>query len=144
MRINTEPVAAFIEVPAHIRAIANAVAYDLLHGPSYLLLPGGEITNVNDDCVATFRDDLDADEAAGDLVEETYVGKAAIALRGFLDEMPTQLWLDTESDCVQDTAPEGEEVDGEWCEPFYEDFVLFERREIIEAVFGSTIAREFH
>ena len=60
-----------VPVPAHIAAIANACRYDLLHGPSWLRLPAGDIQQVNDDCLATYRADLEDEMQPGDTLEES-------------------------------------------------------------------------
>lgn len=132
-----------ITVPEHIAAIASAVRFDLLYGPTYLLIPKGDLVNVNDDCVSQLRDDLEVDEKAGDVVEETYVGTAAAALRDFIDDLPSDLWFDTNAEDISEKEPEGEEVDGEWCEPTWEDWRKLDRGDVVEAIFGHTIATEF-
>lgn len=140
------------EIPPHIHAIANAVRYDLLHGPSWLLLPGGDVTRVTDDCLVTFREDLAADAEPGDVIEETYSGRAAAALRDWIADLPCTLYID-EDGFVSTSEPEGDEVDlGEvdddgnpvltWCDP--SPYYVVEGRELIECLFGKTIAREFN
>ena len=140
-----ESIESAIPVPAYIAAIANACRYDLLHGPSWLRLPAGDIQQVNDDCLATYRADLEDEMQPGDTLEETYCGKAADALRDFIDELPSEGFV--EGSCVSFSTkePEGfmDEETGEYIEPWCDDVYRVLKKEIVEALFGKTIAREF-
>lgn len=53
------------------------------------------------------------------------------------DNMPSEVWVDVGCDYVATSAPEGEEVDGEWQEPFTEETYHFERADILRAAFGE-------
>lgn len=158
-------------VPGHIQAIANAVRYDLLHGPSWLLVPDGDVTKVRHDCMATLRDDLndDSDVNESDLIEETYTGIAAQALRDYIDDLPSTVYVDTDCGFVSDREPEGQWISPDdlgldpydpdeddkqgyewnsdysmvWDEPCMDNTYHCDRSDIIEALFGRTIAREF-
>jgi hypothetical protein len=137
-----------ISVPDHIRAAANAVAYDLLHGPSYSLIPKAGIESFDCDCFATFAQDLDESEGE---ITETYCGPVADALRAFIDDLPT-LYVD-ESGYASEIEPEGYyvDLDGEECDsdvdgaeyvepgPYY----LVDSSSLVESLFGQTIARHF-
>lgn len=47
------------------------------------------------------------------------------------------LWVDIDCDHVTDREPQGEEIDGEWCEPFWEEIYHYTRRDALRAVFGE-------
>ena len=155
-------------IPDHIQAIANAVRYDLLHGPSWLLVPNGDVTKVNDDCLASFRDDLNDDDDVNesDLIEETYTGIAAQALRDYIDDLPSTVYVDTDCGFISTQEPEGtwenpedlgmdddtdpallgyemNDIGQVWCEPYMDNTYHCDRSDIIEALLGRTIAREF-
>jgi hypothetical protein len=51
-------------------------------------------------------------------------------------------YVDDESGCVSESEPEGEEFDGEWLDPC--PYWAVEGRDLVEAIFGRTIAREFN
>jgi hypothetical protein len=156
-------------VPAHIKAIAGAISYDLMHGPSFLLIPGNDVTRISPDCVASLYQDLaeDCDTAAGDVIEETYTGTAAQALRDYIDTLPSEVWVDIDCDAVMEREPEGcwtpaEDIglepndDGEvpgyetdgnghvWEEPYMEFTYHCDASDIVAALFGRTIAHEFN
>lgn len=149
-------VQAAIDVPDYIRACANSCYYDLMHGPSWSRIPQGDITKFNDDCLATYREDLDDEAESGDLVTETYTGPVGDALRAFLGDLPSRAWVDADCDCYMTREPEAEfisdddgdsENDGErgfWQEPHWESIYQLDRSDIVAALFGPTIAREFH
>lgn len=65
---------------------------------------------------------------------ETATTKLAAWLR---DNMPSELWVDVGCDDIATSAPEGEEIDGEWQEPFLEETFHFERVDILRAAFGE-------
>lgn len=145
-----------IAVPEYIHACANACRYDLLHGPSFVRVPWGNVENVTDDDLATLWQDAadECEEACGDVVEETYTGRVGNALRAFLDDLPSELWVDTDCGYVMDSEPDAYEAnpdydaDDEESGPEYWDVDLsstyhLDRRSVIEALFGRTIAHEF-
>lgn len=135
-------VADLITVPAHINAAANACRYDLMHGPSYVRIPAGDVTKFTDDDLATFRDDASEGAEPDDVIAETYISPVADALREFIVELPGTLYYDDDCGCISETEPEGEEVDGEWFDP--SPYYIVESRDVVEALFGQTIAREFN
>lgn len=139
----SDAIAAHLTVPAHIEAAARAVRYDLYHGPSWVRVPGGDVERFTYDDHATFRDDLEA--KPGDVIAETYLSPVADALRAFIDDLPSDLWVDTMSDCVLTSEPEGWEDDetGEWVEPEWSDYAHADGRDIVRALFGRVIADEF-
>lgn len=164
----TAAIQAEYEVPPYIAAIANAVTDDLLNGPSWLLIPKGNVELINDDCVATFHEDLEAEE--GDKIEQTYCGDAAATLSTWIEDLPSEVWVDADCGYLSTREPEAgewadhEEVTGEpfdpdedyaddyerddngriWQENNNDSVWHVEHREIVEALFGRTIAREFY
>lgn len=144
-------------VPDYIHACANACRYDLMHGPSFVRIPWGNVENFTDDDLATFYDDVadECEDACGDVIEETYTGRVGDALRAFIDSLPSDLWVDVDCDCVMTSEPDQFEAnpdydsDDEDSGPEYFECDLsnvwhVERREIIESLFGRTIAKEFY
>lgn len=145
-----ESVRAYIAVPPHIAAAAAACRYDLLHGPSYSLIPTAGIESFNLDSFASFASDLDS--AAG-AVTETYTGPIGDALRAFLADMPGTLYADQDGAVIGESEPDGEWIglDGEPCDSDDDGAEWFQpescyqvaSRDIVTALFGPTIAREF-
>lgn len=132
-----------VPVPAHINAAANAVRYDLMHGPAFVRIPQGDVTRFTDDDLATFYSDAKEGAEPGDIVCECYTSPVADALRAFIEELPGTLYYDDDCGCVMESEPEGELDDesGEWIEPA--PYYAVESRDIVEALFGRTIAGEF-
>ena len=157
----------YISVPDHIHAIADAICFDITHGPSWLIVPGGDVTRIDDDCLYTLYHDAAHDATgSGDIIEQTYTGAAADTLREFIDGLPSNLWVDDDCNAISETEPEGcwtpaddlglepdedgeydgYETDGDgnvWEEPFTENTYHCGASDIIAALFGNTIAREF-
>lgn len=177
-------VSEYIGVPDHVKSCANAIRYDILHGPSWSLIPSGDITKFNDDCLATYYDDLVDEVEPGDIICQTYGGVVSDTLREFIDNMPSELWIDTQCDFVTETEPDQFEdceecneagvVDCEECNGMGEtngldceecngagvvdceecggsgyvsvdlsDWYYMERKEIVECLFGRTLAEDF-
>ena len=134
-------IAEHVAVPAHIEVCANMCRYDLLYGPAFARLPKEGVEKITDDDLATLYDDANDMCEEGDTVVEVYTSDVGAALRLFIDDMPSTLYYDADCECVMDREPEGEEIDGEWYEP--SDYYALDRGDIVEAVFGRTIAREF-
>ena len=145
-----------IAIPPHIAACASACYYDLMHGPSFSRIPWGNIENFTDDDYVTLWQDVEdeREDACGDMVEETYTSQVGNALRDFLDDLPYELWVDTDCGCVMEREPDWTEKNTDYDEnddesgPQYFEIDMSNiwhlgRREIIEALFGRTIAREF-
>jgi hypothetical protein len=138
-----QAIAQYINAPKYIYACADAIRYDLMHGPCWSLIPQGIIENFTVDHVATFYDDLVDAIIEGDVVEETYTGIVADTLRQYIDELPCELYIECDTDCVMDSEPQGylDEELGEDIEPM--PYYIVTHKSIVEAVFGSTIAKEF-
>jgi hypothetical protein len=134
-----------ITVPDYIGSAATACAYDLMHGPSWSRIPGNDVTKFSDDDVALFREDVEDECEPGDAISETYTGPVGDALRAFIDDLPGDGYVDTDAGDFSTSAPEAwEDDDGEVIEPSWECYRQVERRDIIQALFGATIAREFN
>lgn len=139
-----------ITIPDHIAAIAGAIRYDLLHGPTFAIIRDNDVTKFTADDFSTDYDCLDV--GPKDRVVQTYVAPLADALRKFIDDLPSELWYDIQSGYVQDSEPEAdmyedEDEDGNIfqvrCEISWEDWMTLERDDIVTALFGKTIAQEF-
>ena len=154
----TDTIHAKIAVPAHIRACANACLYDLVHGPSFVRIPWGNVENVANDDPATYRDDLEdeCEYACGDVIEETYPGRVGDAVRAFIDDLPSEVWVDTDCDDLMLTEPDEYEANPDHTgeddletngpEVYENDLSStyhLGRHDIIRALFGATFAREF-
>lgn len=132
-------------VPAHIEAAAAAVRYDLLHGPSFVRIPGGDVEKFTADDFATLYEDVEDEAEPGDVVGETYTSAVADALRAFIADLPGTLYVEGWSGCVSTSEPEGSEDEetGEWIAPDWSDYTALDASDVIEALFGRTISREF-
>jgi hypothetical protein len=142
MNANTQKtIREYINMPPHIRAISGALNYDLMHGPSWIRVPDGDVTRVTSDDLATYRDDLEC--YPGDIIEETYCGIAADAFREWIASLPSTLYYDDDCDYVSESEPQPwfDEETEEWIDPspYYE----LSHRDIMTALFGKTFAREF-
>lgn len=129
-------------VPERLQKIANVIRWDLLYGPTYVVAPGDDWSKWTEDCHGdhTSYDEL---EAIGKPVE-TYASPLAEELRNYIDELPSEIYYDTQCGHVSENEPEAEEIDGEVIEPVWEDWYRLERREIVKFLFGNTIASEFY
>lgn len=94
--------------------LISAATYDLYHGPFAV----GE--SIDDWTYPGFESACDAIKAATDHVGE--------------------LWADYDSDCISETEPQGEEIEGEWCEPSGEWYHL-DRKTVIGALVGDELAK---
>ena len=136
-----EAVRETVTVPAHVAACASAVRYDLMHGPAWARVPSAGIEAFTADHFATYAEDLE--DVEGELVQ---VWDSAISdtLRAFIDGLPT-LYAG-EDGYVSEYEPQGEWLEGEdgeedeWIEP--EVYAELDRRTIVHALFGDTIAKE--
>lgn len=124
-----------VNVPDHIKQAAYACASDLMNGPAYSQKP--ESGNWED-----FEED-DWGHVPSDFENpiSVYAGPVGEMLRDFINEIPT-LYTNQDQDDVFENAPQGEEIDGEWCEP--EPYFEVSSDQVIEALFGKTIAKEFN
>lgn len=132
-----EAIREAVPVPAHIRAAAAACSYDLLFGPLHARKPAsGDWADFSEDDYAPVADDL------GPQTTQVYTGPVGEMLREFISELPSTLYADEDQEFVSADEPEGEEIDGEWTEP--SPYLAVEGRQIVEALFGPTISKEFH
>jgi len=147
----SKAVADHITIPPHIAACASACRYDLYHGPCFSRVPPEGIEAFTVDHYATFASDLE--DLPGETTE-TYVGPVGDALRGFLDGLPSKLFVDAEAGCILEREPEGEYLNAKTMEPcdsdaegaeYFEpgEYYELDHGDIVEALFGKTIAREF-
>ena len=105
-------------MPARIKKLAGAAHWDLMYGPHSR-----------------------ADFRAEGIRWPGYM-QACERIQDWIDsKMPRDLWLDTQSDDVQASEPEGwtDEETGEYVEPFLEDFVHFDAHAITRVVFGELV-----
>ena len=81
-----------------------------------------------------------ADLYSGPHSERGYPGFES-AMRSIADDfndLPSRVWVDTQAGFVQETEPEGwEDEEGEWVEPFWEDYVEYDRSDIQRAALGE-------
>jgi len=109
-------VQSHFEVPEDIQRLVGLATSDLLWGPVSL---------------------------GGDWEEDNYKGfqSACKRIREYVDTLPSQLWIDTDCDCVMTSEPQGEEVDGEWVEPLWESiYYVNGRNEVVELLFNHYLA----
>jgi hypothetical protein len=128
-----EAVKEAVPVPAHIKIAAMACASDLLHGPCYVQKPkSGKWEDISEDDWSHIPADLEGE------ISQVYGGELGNALRDFINEIPT-LYTDEDKESVffspLDSEEEGIEED-----PVFE----LERKQIVEALFGKVISKEFH
>ncbi len=150
-----EDMAKFIPVPPHITVAANMCRYDLMHGPAYARLPSGDVVKITYDDLTILYADAEAslEPGSADEVVEVYTSVIGDTLRDFINDLPSTLYYDADCGCIMDLEPEGEEwdtgevdADGDpimqWSDP--SDYWTLDRRDIVEALFGRTIAHEFN
>jgi hypothetical protein len=88
------------------------------------------------------------DEPAG--IDDGWIypgfSSACDTLRAYADELPSELWVDVDCDCVMENEPE-EEDSGEtdengepiYYEPVWESIYHYDRRDILRAIFGREL-----
>ena len=132
-------------IPPHVAAASRALKYDLLHGPSWSLIPRGDIKNFTADCFAAYPDSLEKIEDS-DVIEETCCGLVGDCLREFIDTLPTEIWFDCCAEYLMESEPEiyFDEIAQEWVEPFWDEIMRLTRRDLVAALFGEFLAREFN
>lgn len=61
------------------------------------------------------------------------------ALREVVNNLPeiNDLYIDTQWDYVTDQEPQGEQIDGEWIEPYWEDWYKVDRKEVLGILLGE-------
>ena len=73
--------------------------------------------------------------------ERGYPGfkKAVRLIADDLRALASRVWVDTPAGFVQETEPEGweDEETGEWIEPYWEDYVEYDRSDIERVVLGE-------
>lgn len=62
-------------------------------------------------------------------------------IRDWADDNISEVWYDMQSGYVEESEPKAwkDEETGEWVEPFWEDYVHFDRRDVMREVFGSLV-----
>jgi hypothetical protein len=100
------------QVPEDIERLANLATSDLLRGPVAL---------------------------GDDWEHENYKGfqDACKRIQQFSHDLPYSVYVDLGCEYVTTREPEGEEIDGEWCEPCYEDWYHVQGSEVIELIFNE-------
>lgn len=116
------------EIPNDIATFARLATWDLHYGPVTYCEECGAESLDECQCVVKFPGFSEATRA---------IARWAQA------NLPGTLYYDPEWDGLMDSEPEGETVEGDEGEEEYvepEPYYTVERREIIAAVFGSTLA----
>lgn len=129
------------KVPAHIQACASAIRYDLWHGPTFSRIPQGDITKFTTDCYSSEYSLLEEDKLEGDVIEETYTGMVADALREYIAALPSTVYAD-EGGFVSEVEPESYLDGDEYIEPG--PYWSLDRADIVQIVFGKIISKEFN
>jgi len=138
MKLDLNEVRAAYPVPAYIEACARAVRYDLMHGPSFSLIPAAGIEAFTADHFATFASDLDETQGT---ITETYSGPVADVLADFMRDLPSTLYVDESGYLLGESEPEPWTDGEEWFEP--EPCYVLSSQEIVAALFGDFLAKEF-
>lgn len=142
-----------INPPAHIIECANAVRADLLFGPRYAHIPDDDITKFDNQLHTA---DCTSLSEIPEPFAPVYSGPVGNALREYIEDMPSELYVD-EDGYVSEDEPEGYSDDCPECghlddpnpdcpscdgsgEVWYK---TLSHIEIVTAVFGRTIATEF-
>lgn len=111
-----EAIRQHFEVPETIQRLVNMATSDLLWGPIGL-------------------DD--------EWEEENYKGFRSACKRireEFTESLPRELWVDVDCGCVMTREPQGEEVDGEYIEPYWESiYYVNGHNELIELLFNHYV-----
>lgn len=156
MKLKRDDIECLITVPEYILAIAAAVASDILHGPKYVWLKDGTAESFDEDLVYSHGEYPDDEERqrylADDWYGPLYTSPAADALSAFIDNLP-QLYID-EDGCVTDSEPSSDPMDyvdeddeyavsGAHRSIEVPEYWEIDGRDLVEVLFGRTIAREF-
>ena len=107
------------KMPKDIRQLLAMTHYDLNFGPAHGYVDGIDTAN---DCEVQWHGFESACERLKEWIQ---------------DMLPTQVWVDMDSDYVSEYEPQGEEIDGERNEPFLEETYYFDSKAIKRAVFGE-------
>lgn len=101
------------DVPEDVQRLANLATSDLLWGP----------IGLDDDWE---RENYQSFKSACKRIGE------------YIDTLPSQIWVDVDCEVVMDSEPQGEEVEGEWIEPYWESIYLVNgRKEIVELLLNN-------
>lgn len=138
-----QAIEAMFVVPAHIKACASAIRYDLMHGPCWSIIPGGEIEKFTIDCYASSREDLEEEAKPGDIICETYSGPVYDELLQYWEALPRELFYDADCGVLLDKCPEPKMEEEDNGDLFYESIYSVSVDDIRQALFGKTLAREF-
>lgn len=134
---------AAFDLPPHIEAAAEAMRFDLNHGPAWLILPGGDPTKLTDPDLFSLRADADDEAGPQDKVVPAFSGPHADMLRAWADEnIPSEAWVDLDCDSVSDRPPQ-EDYEDEDGVAHYADLsnvMLVEASDIRAAIFGAALA----
>lgn len=104
------------EVPERISRLAELAISDLYWGP------------------VSPRDDWEEENYKG-------FGFACKEISEWVQELPCQLWIDVDCDCVMTCEPEGQEVEGEYIEPFWESiYYIDSRKELAGYLLDESLA----
>ena len=126
-----------IPVPDYIAACASAIHEDIMIGPSVTVVRYGNIENLTED--DTYSDMDPPDE---DLPCQAWVDHDS---GEYMDKEPSA-WFDPDAD-NPNYDPDDEDSDesefGTWIEPWWDDIISLDHSDIVQALFGRTIAREF-
>ena len=130
-------------VPPVVNQCARAVRMDLYHGPKFALIPNGDIEEFNIDCVYSWRCEAEEDAKPDDTIEEVYLGIVADTLRNFIESLPDRLFAD-EGDYIYGEFPPKSFYDEETQEYCDSDCFILDKKDIIRALLGDLIAKEFN
>ena len=128
--------------------ITDCVVSDLYYGPKYtttFMTEKGEPdwSKWTEELCVDFASDLDEIEGLSDHFIAMYTSPPANELRDFISNLPSELWIDDGGFVLENEPQPWTDDDGKLQEPFWEDYTVLRGREVVEAVFGSTIAKEF-
>jgi hypothetical protein len=104
------------DMPEEIRLLVTLAKADLHFGPSHAY------PSIDEEVAATFPGFETACDKIGAWLD---------------DNAPRELWVDLGCDFVATSAPEGEEMDGEWQEPYLDETIHMEWDDIKRAVVGE-------
>lgn len=138
-----QAIEAMFVVPAHIKACASAIRYDLMHGPCWAIIPGGEIEKFTIDCYASSREDLEEEAKPGDIICETYSGPVYDELLQYWEALPRELFYDADCGALLEKCPEPDMEEEDNGDLFYESIYSVSVDDIRQALFGKTLAKEF-
>ena len=98
-----------------VKRLVNAANFDLYFGPY-----------------------SEGNEPDGDGWKYPGFGEACKAISDAMDGV-SEVWVDTDCDCVMENEPEGEEIDGEYYYPSWDSIYHFERRDVLRILLGKEL-----